>query len=209
VANRIKLAGTTTDSFSIPVSDGSLSPTKIMDGISLSTEFAGGTIYLTVDSGPGFGNTGALWVNPNSPGTWLRLGNQNSLMQASDGIFAYTTGQSSAGNGNVLTMAAGSALGATNNNGGNLIIAAGNGDGSGTDGNVIITAGSSTNIGDVTIEANNWNATVLGELNINTDPGASGEVLTSQGAGNPPIWSAAAGSTAPRQISKYTALRGF
>ena len=35
----------------------------------------------------------------------------------------------------------------------------------------------------------------IGELQVNSAPGASGEVLTSQGAGLPPVWAAAGGSS--------------
>lgn len=44
--------------------------------------------------------------------------------------------------------------------------------------------------GDFEIDANELNIELDGALNINTAPGAAGEVLTSQGAGLPPVWQA-------------------
>lgn len=50
-----------------------------------------------------------------------------------------------------------------------------------------------TNYTNIDIEARNIGLSLGRGLNINSDPGTSGQVLTSQGAGSPPIWSTPSG----------------
>ena len=53
-----------------------------------------------------------------------------------------------------------------------------------------------TNYTNIDIEARNIGLSLGRGLNINSDPGTSGQVLTSQGSGNPPIWSTVQGGGA-------------
>lgn len=62
--------------------------------------------------------------------------------------------------------------------------------GTGNSGSIAFATGSvdTGTRGDFEIDANELNVELDGALNINTAPGAAGEVLTSQGAGLPPVW---------------------
>ncbi len=113
-----------------------------------------------------------------------------------EGLYASDSGSG----GQDMSLLAGDADPATSASGGNLYIEAGQG-GAGLGGNVSINAGAATALGDygsVSIAGKDIALTVLNELQVNADPGTSGQVLTSQGTGTPPVWSTpSAGSTSP------------
>jgi hypothetical protein len=81
---------------------------------------------------------------------------------------------------------------ATNANGGNVEVETVAASGTGNSGSIVLKTGAvaTGTRGDLSVDVNEANVSLAGALNVNAAPGAAGEVLTSQGAGAPPIWSA-------------------
>lgn len=123
------------------------------------------------------------------------LGDGNLSKTDSQIVIYGQTGGSPGGHGGDISILGGD--GVSTSDGGDLYVRGGNAPDSGTGGNVIIEAGSSDsgNFGSVTIGGNIVNIETLDELQINSSAGTSGQVLTSQGTGSPPIWSTPSGSS--------------
>lgn len=135
---------------------------------------------------------------------------------ANNSEFRHIGIQLSSDDGGDILFAAADARPATDGLGGGIIITGGNGEGLGNGGDCYISSGSAAGTGvpgDTTIEGQNttisagvaniplteWDGdlffrskiidiNITDELIINTDPGAEGQVLTSQGTGTPPVW---------------------
>ncbi len=217
MANRIKLKGTTEESFDLALTS---SGTKAMNGIRFETnnDTVQGPVLSVTSNPDSLPTTGALtlWLARKGGVAQICLGGPGGTIDPQDAYARmYTTLGSTEfrhissllGSGGHIVFAAGDAS-TSGFNGGNAVFAAGNGAGTGNGGNLTIQAGSSTGSGDwgnVDIQAGKWLVTMGGELEINTDPGASGEVLTSQGAGSPPIWAAAGGGSSAPNYEAFVA----
>lgn len=81
-------------------------------------------------------------------------------------------------------------------NGGNVEVETVAATGAGNSGSIVLKTGAvAAGIrGDISIDANEANLALAGALNINTAPGAAGEVLTSNGPGVAPTWQAGGGA---------------
>lgn len=121
-----------------------------------------------------------------------------------DGNIAKTSGQliirgqdgSGSVGGDELVLTGGN--GASTYAGGSISLTGGDSTGDGNGGNVLIEAGASAGagaMGIVEIAGRTVDIQTIDELLINSSAGTSGQVLTSQGTGNAPIWSTASSGT--------------
>jgi len=223
VANRIKLKGTTETAFDIAGTGFPMTPSKTMEAISLQpTYHATYGSVLNIDSFPSVSPIGAspaaLWLAPRENTTFMVFGGGHgttgvSTIQHAPGTFSLIgpLGSSATSNqGGSIYWSAGAAAAASNANGGQAVISGGNGEGTGNGGNLTIQAGSangSGDVGNVAIQGNNIEWTILGELTVNLNPGITGQVLTSQGTGTPPIWAAPAFVAPKYEAAVATALQ--
>jgi hypothetical protein len=90
-------------------------------------------------------------------------------------------------------------------NGGNVEVETVPATGTGNSGSIVLKTGAvdlGATRGDLRIDVNETDLTLVGPLNVNTAPGTAGDVLTSQGAALPPIWAPASGGI-PITTSQY------
>lgn len=104
-------------------------------------------------------------------------------------------------NGGLLDLRTANATGTGNS--GNVAVATGT-TVDGNSGNISLTTGSASGTGtrgDLSIDSNNVNVDLAGELSLNGAPGSAGEVLTSNGPGVAPTWQPAGGGSAVSPVT--------
>lgn len=173
---------------------------------------------VDVDGGPGPGGTGGnlnLRGGDGDTGGETRLEGGDGSVNEGGRIFILA-GISAGGNGASVAIEGSDAGGATSG-GGQVSLQSGDGGAtSGTAGSLLLYAGAAPGSGDgglaelrggASVSGNGGHVSIqsgdgvvdgsiklvipaTGDLQINTDPGAAGEVLTSQGAAVPPVWAA-------------------
>lgn len=184
---------------------------NVLSGQSGANAGNGGTVNIQAGSGITSGGIAQVLAgNSDGVGGDARLMGGSSTVSGNGGGATVQGGDASGiGNGGVLDLVAGNG-GTTSGAGAALNIQAGSAIASGDGGSINLNAGSAAGInedgGDIILTAGlavgtgidgsiQLNFPATGELEIDGDPGAAGEVLTSQGPALPPVWSPASGPT--------------
>jgi hypothetical protein len=164
-----------------PSSDGAGGDITITAADSQVGNFEGGDINITGGKGSGTETGGDVIISAGGAtgtgdGGAARLrGGPGGTTSGTGGIISIISGLPIEGDGGQVTIQATSGVG-TNRSGGTILIRPGDKTGTGIAGPILLDFPTTS------------------ELQLNTDPGAAGEVITSQGPNLPPVWGA---SSAP------------
>lgn len=157
-----------------------------------SQNAGGGSVEITGGEGNGNAQAGAVYITGGAP--------QGTGIPGDIGIQAGSANEQRGGHVEITAGDANS-QGSGNFNGGNVTISAGAGIGTGTGGNVSLNAGNGAFI----VSTNGTNRFFINPSGswglAGGTQGTTGQVLTSQGTGAPPIWATPAGGGGPSGAS--------
>ncbi len=173
---------------------GTGSAITLRGGNSSTAATAGGAATLnggtagTSGTGGGVSVFGGIGGTTGTGGTVNITGGAGGTVSGNAGAVAIAGGVPVDGNGGNVTLTGSNGVG-TNRSGGSVSLTAGSKTGTGTDGNVTVTAGGTAGYFAVTTNAiERFRIAGNGEWDLAGTPGTATYVLTSNGAGTPPTW---------------------